>query len=928
MGRLACLPILLAVAWLVPAQTGVRLLPGETRRETVHVEAGQTVTVSIRTLGRPVLASINKEEAFVRIECGLKEPERLLAVAEAGGDIEWVLRHVDSAGDPADVTLSVTTRATTPHDRDLLELQRLYRDAGAVVRNEPNRAAGLYRDCAARARQLGFGQRERVCLLAAARSLRQPEAYQTALAAARSAGDDRIAADALYGLGFQHSLRSEAKEALGYWEEAVRLLEPSRDRFSRAVVENNIGWALASSGETDRALEVFERVRALRHELADPVGEAYTQLALASTRFLRGEFQQALDAYDAALPLWRSLHNQEQEALTRNNRGLVYQRLGQPELAIAEYEAALKIWRARKNTNGQANTVLNQGIAYGLLPDAARAIRSYRLALELATGPADRKIRAYALHQLAEALGRQGRYEEAAGHFAESLAIKRDLHDPYGEAATIQALGAMELARGRHAAARAEFEQSLTLRRTIADRDGQAVTLAALAGVSYALAEYPRARREIDEALERVETSRTQLAREDLRGSSFASRRGMYEQSIAILLKLGEVREALQVSERMRARLLLDALAEYHIEAPAPAGIQTDLLDADTLLLEYALGTESSVVWAVTRDSVTWYPLPGRAVIERQCRALHQSLTALNAAPLPGLAEEAARRREVRQTQQQQAAALARMVLEPVKPHARRIAVVADGALEAIPFALLPVRGGALIDRAEVVQLPSMAVLATIRQREHSTGRGLVLADPAYTDDRYPRLTFAAREAEDIAALAGRANLDLEPGPRASRRLLLGRNLQRYGWLHFATHAVMDPRRPELSAIVLSQKDAAGNPVEGHLRLYDIYNLKLRARFVVLGSCRSAAGPSLPGEGLLSLSRGFLYAGARSVIAGNWAVDDRQSARFMRLLYQGLLRDRLTPSAALRRAQREIRQEPACAAASCWAAFTLQGDWR
>jgi CHAT domain-containing protein len=131
-----------------------------------------------------------------------------------------------------------------------------------------------------------------------------------------------------------------------------------------------------------------------------------------------------------------------------------------------------------------------------------------------------------------------------------------------------------------------------------------------------------------------------------------------------------------------------------------------------------------------------------------------------------------------------------------------------------------------------------------------------------------------------------------------------------------------------LSGIVLSLVDEQGRPQNGFLRLYDIYNLKLNADLVVLSACQTALGKQINGEGLVGLTRGFMYAGAPRVVASLWRIDDRATAEMMRRFYQGMLKDGLRPAAALRAAQVSMLSEKRWQSPHYWAAFTLQGEWR
>ena len=162
----------------------------------------------------------------------------------------------------------------------------------------------------------------------------------------------------------------------------------------------------------------------------------------------------------------------------------------------------------------------------------------------------------------------------------------------------------------------------------------------------------------------------------------------------------------------------------------------------------------------------------------------------------------------------------------------------------------------------------------------------------------------------------------------ASTELVRSGSLKDFQILHFATHSILHEVHPELSGIVLSLVNEHGKPQDGFLRLHQIYTLELPADLVVLSSCRTALGQHVSGDGLYGLARGFFYAGASKVLVSLWEVDDQATAELMKRFYRGLLQEELSPAAALRTAQREMRNHEAWRTPYYWAGFVLQGDWR
>jgi CHAT domain-containing protein len=187
-------------------------------------------------------------------------------------------------------------------------------------------------------------------------------------------------------------------------------------------------------------------------------------------------------------------------------------------------------------------------------------------------------------------------------------------------------------------------------------------------------------------------------------------------------------------------------------------------------------------------------------------------------------------------------------------------------------------------------------------------------------------LPLSSREANRIFELCRSQRCLKALGFDANRALATSLQMSGYRYVHFATHALTDDDHPELSGIVLSLVDRAGVEQNGFLRVQDLYGLRLRADLVVLSACDTAVGKQVSGEGLLSVARGFFYAGAARVMATLWRVDDTATATFMALFYEALLGEaHPSPAAALRAAQTAMRAQQRWSDPYYWSGFVLQG---
>jgi CHAT domain-containing protein/tetratricopeptide (TPR) repeat protein len=260
---------------------------------------------------------------------------------------------------------------------------------------------------------------------------------------------------------------------------------------------------------------------------------------------------------------------------------------------------------------------------------------------------------------------------------------------------------------------------------------------------------------------------------------------------------------------------------------------------------------------------------------------------------------------------------------------ADRIIFVPDTHLEGVPFSCLRDRQGHyLMEGHEIVIAPSASLYAQAVNAPAPPmaleDRGLVVGNPALGGElllRLRNLPFAEEEAKRIAGQARGSRLLL--GKAATRGAFLD-GLQRSSWVHFAGHGLVNRQNPLLSMLVLAPASDGSDP--GALYARDIYGLDLRGlRLVVLGACDSAEGVS-DGGGGASLARAFLAAGARTVLAALWEIDDRASEELFAAFYDRLKRG-LAPATALREAQLAMihSQDSALRSPVAWAGFQVIG---
>jgi CHAT domain-containing protein len=266
----------------------------------------------------------------------------------------------------------------------------------------------------------------------------------------------------------------------------------------------------------------------------------------------------------------------------------------------------------------------------------------------------------------------------------------------------------------------------------------------------------------------------------------------------------------------------------------------------------------------------------------------------------------------------------------------RRLIIVPDGVLQRLPFSLLRTHDRWLIETHTIAMAPSATILQFIRQsktvRAPKPLLALAVSDAhpghaAFFDEGMRSLgvlTHATGEVRHARRLVGAPADSARSGPDATEAALKSPESGQYRIVHLAAHAIADEIVPRRSAVLLTP----GGEDDGLLQVSEIANLSLNADLVVLAACHSNVGRLVRAEGLLSLSRAFMHAGARGVVATAWAVPDRDTARLMRRFYAAL-GDGLAPDEALRQAQLDaLAGGGSLAAPSTWAAFVVFGDAR
>jgi CHAT domain-containing protein/tetratricopeptide (TPR) repeat protein len=971
--------------------------------------------------------------------------EPILLIADKAGDYQVKVGSPNSKAPTGRYEIRIVAlREATLTDRDHVRAEENFEE-GQKLRSQQtaaSRRAAIekYNEAVPLFQSAGDSYRQALTLLSIGLTHAQLNEFRVALpyfnqtlTLARTLTDRRLEAATETFLGGMDYELGNPGNALDHFNQALTLSRTSGNVSAEATALNNIGNIYNDLADWQRALDYYRQSLPLHRSLSNQRSEARTLQNIGVAYQLLGEPQEALHYFQESLLLNRSLGEKNREAEMLTLTGSAYYDLGDLQKAFEFYDQALKLQRDLGNRGLEAGTLDRIGRAYSALGQPKQAIGYVQQALQLRQAIGDRRREAISLSNVGYIYNLLGQSEKAQEQFEQALTIFRSIGDLNSAAIALEGSARTQQNRGNLEEARKRIEESLNLIDTVRARSGsQQLRASYFASMEKAFefyidllmkqdAKFPSQGHDA-EALQASERAHARSLTEMLNEARVDVRQGVdaklierernlgqainakaqrqiqlkaqkgNEQEIAALDK--EIRAFEEEYQRVQVAIRKSSPQYAALTQPQPLGLKEiqQQLDQDTLLLEYSLGEERSYVWAVTPTSLKTYELPKRDELRKVSQRVYELLTTRSLSKSLESAEQKQQRIAQADSQLLEASReLSGMIISPVASQLgnKRLVIVADGALQYVPFAMLPDPSVVsrqlsvaknnrprttdnvqpLIVDHEIVSLPSASALAV--QRQSLAGRKLapkgiaMIADPVFsaTDGRLktnvrtadpqqdqtdaesktriiehladssatliiPRLQFTREEADQILAVAPKDGNLKAIDFKASRAMATSVELSQYRYVHFATHGYLDSDRPDLSAVVLSLVDENGKPQDGFLRAHDIYNLNLPAELVVLSACQTGLGKEIRGEGLVGLTQGFMYAGARRVLVSLWNVNDKATAELMQRFYRHMLKDHQSPAASLRAAQVEMWGQRHWQSPYYWAAFTMQGEWR
>jgi CHAT domain-containing protein len=747
--------------------------------------------------------------------------------------------------------------------------------------------------------------------------------YQRALVLLRPGVEHRPVAQALGDLGRLDFSRGDQQAALTQYRKALAEIG-DRDPLVQAEILMYVGVVYAAQGRHREALDdYFDKALELQRKGADRIGEGHTLKNMGLSYAALGDDAEALRHLGAALNIWGAVLYRTAEADTRYEIARVESRRGNLEQARLQIEAAFPTIETLRTK------ISNQHLRTSYFASAQKYYELYiDVLMRLSARTGDRALAALALSYSERARTRsmldtliEAHAEVRRGAKAEDLAQEAALQRK------LSALSQRQLINARYtpeqaAAARQGLDALITEYHALEARIRES-------SPRYAGLTRPQPLTlEMIQGLLAPDQMLLEYALGDERSYLWAVTAASFESHV--LPGSAEIERA---AGRVH-RLLIERNRSLPGETEVGALMRVKRADEEYALAarslsEMLLAPVKSLpkvlsLMVVMSGKLQYIPFAALPVAERDTPERQTAGHGRGTVPLlyyhevetlPSLSVLVELKRQESDAARSRASKLVAIIADPVfSPD--------DDRLRREVTARLGADGGQQRGRVRQASPPT-----TSGAQRHALGAAVRL----FEGGRVPRLLFSRREAKAILALVPEGQqADLMLDFRARREVLTNDNtLSDYRIVHFATHGLVNSEHPELSGILLSLYDDKGRALDGLVQMHEIYNLSIPAELVVLSACETGVGKEIKGEGLAALSRAYIYAGARRVVASLWEVSDDSTAQLMEAFYRNLFSPKkVRAAAALRAAQLEMWSKDPKGSPYSWAAFITLGDPR
>jgi len=868
------------------------------------------------------------------------------------GLLYWNIGQLEKSLDFYKETLSLVNKINSKEKKqeilNCIEVYKLYR-AGKEYRSQSQHQKSIesFNKAIALARKINSLEHEVKCLRQLSITYWELKNFQKffslnnkALKIAHSLNHNKELRRCLYNIGIFYYKLDNYSQALKHYEEALRITRDLKDIKDESKCLNNIGVIYNNIGDYEKALEYLTKALEIDRQLKDDaeisidtnnIGVTFRKKGLLSNN--KEDFYKALKYFENSLKLASKVKDKKTEIQALNNMGTVYTDLESYPEALKYFNLGLK--KAEEiHDSEETGTILNNiGIVYSNQGNYELSTKYYQRAIDLALEIRGGQILWEAYLEMANAYKKQGKYQKALENYKKSISVIEDIRSKI----KLEELKASYIGTDKRIEA---FHNIIDLLvRLHQSNPDKTFNLQA-----FNYLERAKARAFLD-SLEVSEVNVNQ-------GVNYK----LLNQEKKLMKKISELYKkllALELGQEQRISLndqlkscedSLETLKrEIRTTSPAYADLnypqiitfkeaQKNLLDRKTMFFEYCIGKENSYAFIITKKELKIFPLPSAKKIRTMVTNHLNTITDRENQDF-SLGYEL----------------FSTLILPGLDKNIKKIIFIPDDILHFLPFETLLTHKKKkkwLIEDYIISYVPSISSFREIAQRKKLKKKSpqkdiLAFGDPFYgihetknnKNDFFQsyysskafnffRLKYSGSEIDRIASLFKRTKINIFKRERATEKQLKALNLTDYKIIHFATHGLIDDKKPARSSIVLSLNHSTTE--DGFLQMREIFNLKLNSDLVTLSACQTGLGQFIKGEGIEGLNRAFFYAGSSSVLISLWAVNDQAASQLMERFYIHL-RSSESIMNALRKAQLEMIASDALSHPYYWAAFIVTG---
>ena len=807
------------------------------------------------------------------------------------------------------------------------------------------------------------------------------ETYRQTLEYFRGRGDQTAATNTIINLGLVYYAWGRYAEALDLFEQGLQQAEEQGIPASQASALSSTGGVLYATGRYDEALEAYRKALKLFQHFGMTLNVLATTGSIGMVYQSWGRYDQALEYYRQAMELAENIGARDQQLTNLRSIASIYQGQRNYELAIHYYQLSLELARQLDRRSDVAINLDGLGTAYFEWRKFDQALDYYRQALELAEGIGKQDEISRVLIHTAGVYQVRGDTARALETYQRALGMTRATGARADQATVLNNLGTLYLNEGDYPKASEYFLKAIAVKEQLRDTAEGEIRRDFLASwissYRWLITTHLLDRRPA-EAFAASELIKARYLSEQLGARSAAGTDTRGAEGETGFPGIDQLRQSLSDSQAVISFANIDW--EHPLAAYADS---TELalfaIDYQPFVARNYREHRSTILKVDNRTrgfTMVEIEEPEEAGAEpgSSFEEIIRTYRWLLSRPALSAGERKARRILARE--------LYTLLLQPLEEHLEgkdTLSIVPDGILAFIPFETLIMPDGRyLVERFHLHYLPSLTVWAQIERRRYETEKrkpllafgGAVYQPSSGQPARQSQpstapigsvqalKTFSAQTREAIRSgrdtrsayeTLGLGSWQDLPGTltevREIGRIVAGSTvvtggevselrikemsargaLEDYRVLHFATHGLVVPPLPELSALVLSQDSSQADREDGYLTMGEIAELKIRADFVNLSACETGLGKIFGGEGVVGLSQAFLVAGANGLSVSLWQVADESTRTFMVGLYRLTQTKGQSHQQAMTEMKRRFIADPSLSEPFYWAPFVYYG---